>query len=71
MGDTFTRLVHTTGVLLKAFMDMRTQLVNAPWSSCNSNDRHVKVSMPDHCLQGREDLFVRKITGDAEEDECV
>ena len=50
---------------------MSLQLFNAPGSPCDSDDGHVEVPVPDHRLQGREDLFIRKVARNSKEDERV
>jgi hypothetical protein len=52
-------------------MDMSLQLFDLPGSPCDPNDRHVELTSPDHRLQGREDLLIGKVAGDAKEDETV
>jgi len=52
-------------------MDMSLQLFDAPRPPCDSNNGHVEVTAPDHCLQGREDLFIRKVARDTKEDERI
>src|SRR5436190_21318071 len=58
-------------MFLETFMNMLSQLFDFPGSSCNPNDRHIEVIMPDHRLQGRKDLLIGQITCDAEKNECI
>jgi len=58
-------------VFLKTLMDMSLQLFDLPGSACDPNNRYVELTSPDHGLQGREDLLIRKVAGDAKEDETV
>jgi hypothetical protein len=52
-------------------MDVGSQLIDAPWSACDSNDRYVEVTMFDHGLQGRKDLFIGQIAGDTKKNERI
>src|ERR1051326_4243006 len=47
------------------------QLIQGPARLCDSDDRHIHVAMLDHCLQRREDLLVRQISGSPEENKCI
>ena len=54
-------------VLLKTLAGMSSKLVEVLRGPPHSDDRDVEVSVPDHCLECREDLLRRQIAGGAKE----
>src|SRR5579872_5308037 len=58
--------VHAA-VLLKTLASMVSKLVEVLRGPPHSDDRDVEVSVPDHCLECREDLLRRQIAGGAKE----
>ena len=50
---------------------MGAKLVEVLRGPCHSDNRHVEVSAPDHCLECREDLLGRQIASGAKENKCI
>src|SRR6267378_7675078 len=58
-------------VLLHTVFSAGTQLVEAPSRFRHTDHRNVQMAAPDHRLQRRKDLLVRKIAGCTEENQSV
>src|SRR6187549_2524340 len=68
----FSESIHLeSAVLLDAVAGPLLQLIQGPARLRDSDDRHIHVAMPDHCLQRRKDLLVRQISGSPEENKRI